>query len=72
MQIAAISAQGPAQGAAQPKVNIPQPPEFTACVADKKKTSPKPPKGQPQPKDSDFKAQCSRSTTACATRSCSC
>jgi foldase protein PrsA len=58
MQIAAISAQGPAQGAAKPKVNVPQPPEYTACVADKKKTSPKPPKGQPQPKDSDFKAQC--------------
>jgi len=58
MQIAAISSQGPAQGSARPKVNIPQPPEFTACVADKKKTSPKPPKGQPQPKDSDFKAQC--------------
>ena len=58
MRIAAISAQGPAQGSATPKPKIPQPPEFTACVADKKKTSPKPAKGQPAPKDSDFKAQC--------------
>ena len=58
MQIAAISAQGPAQGAAKPKVSIPQPPEFTQCVADKKKTQPKAAKGQPQPKDADLKAQC--------------
>src|SRR3712207_8829722 len=48
MQIAAISAQGPAQGGAKPAVQIPQPPEFTDCVANKKKTQPKAPKGQPQ------------------------
>jgi foldase protein PrsA len=59
MRIAAISSQGPApEGDAPPKVNIPQPPEFTACVADKQKTSPKPPKGQPKPTDDQFKAQC--------------
>ncbi|HEX8205040.1 MAG TPA: peptidyl-prolyl cis-trans isomerase [Solirubrobacteraceae bacterium] len=59
MRIAAISSQGPApEGDAPPKVNIPQPPEFTACVADKKKTSPKPAKGQPKPTDDQFKAQC--------------
>ena len=58
MQIAAISAQGPAQGGAAPKVQLPQPPEFTACVAQKKKTQPKAPKGQPQPKDTDLKKQC--------------
>src|SRR5688500_18877190 len=41
MRIAAISSQGPApDGDAPPKVNIPAPPEFTACVADKKKTAP--------------------------------
>jgi foldase protein PrsA len=39
-------------------VKIPQPPEFTSCVAQKRKTTPKPAKGQPQPKESDFKAQC--------------
>jgi foldase protein PrsA len=37
---------------------IPQPPEFTACVATKKKTAPKPAKGQPKPTDATFKAQC--------------
>src|SRR5918992_472492 len=48
MRIAAISAQGPApEGDAAPKVNIPQPPEFTACIGEKKKTAPKPAKGQP-------------------------
>ena len=58
MQIAAISSQGPPQGAARPKVSIPQPPDFAECVAQRKKTSPKPAKGQPQPKESDLKAQC--------------
>ena len=58
MKIAAISAQGPAQGENAPAVKIPQPPEYTECVAEKKKTAPKPPKGQPAPKDSDFKEQC--------------
>src|SRR5687767_10763833 len=59
MRIAAISAQGPQQQAGkEPAVQIPQPPEFTQCVANKKKTAPKPAKGQPKPKDSDFKAQC--------------
>jgi foldase protein PrsA len=58
MNIAAISNQGPAQGETAPKVEIPVPPDFTKCVADKKKSAPKPPKGQPEPKDSDFKAQC--------------
>ncbi|HEV2062736.1 MAG TPA: peptidyl-prolyl cis-trans isomerase, partial [Solirubrobacteraceae bacterium] len=59
MRIAAISSQGPApEGEAAPKVNIPQPPDFTACIAEKKKTAPKPPKGQPQPTDDQFKAQC--------------
>ncbi len=34
------------------------PPAFTACVASKKKTAPKPAKGQPQQTDAQFKAQC--------------
>jgi foldase protein PrsA len=58
MRIAAISSQGPATGDTPPPVKIPQPPEFTDCVAEKKKTSPKPAKGQPTPSDKDFKAQC--------------
>src|SRR3954454_3758131 len=40
------------------KAAIPQPPEFTACVANKKKTAPAPAKGQPKPTDATFKAQC--------------
>jgi foldase protein PrsA len=40
-----------------PKVDY-SPPEFTACVANKKKTAPKPAKGQPQQTDAQFKTQC--------------
>jgi foldase protein PrsA len=58
MQIAAISSQGAAAGANAPKPQIPVPPDYTACVANKKKTAPKPAKGQPQPSDADYKAQC--------------
>ena len=59
MNVAAISAQGPAQGgAAAPKAQIPDAPEYTKCVANKMKTAPKPAKGQPKPKEADFKAQC--------------
>jgi len=59
MNVAAISAQGPAQGGkAAPKPQIPDAPKYTKCIANKKKTAPKPAKGQPKPKDSDFKAQC--------------
>lgn len=59
MNVAAISAQGPAAGGkAAPKAQIPDAPEYTQCIANKKKTAPKPAKGQPQPKDADFKAQC--------------
>jgi foldase protein PrsA len=33
-------------------------PEFSACVANKRKTAPKPAKGQPKVTDAQFKAQC--------------
>lgn len=59
MNVAAISAQGPAAGGKPaPKAQIPDAPEYTQCIANKKKTAPKPAKGQPQPKDADLKAQC--------------
>ncbi len=58
LKIAAISSQGPAQGDKAPAVNIPKPPEFTECVAAKKKAAPKPAKGQPAPSDDEFKRQC--------------
>lgn len=38
--------------------SVPQPPDFTACIAQLKKTSPKPAKGQKAPTDAQFKAQC--------------
>jgi foldase protein PrsA len=58
MRIAAISAKGPVEGDKPPAVNIPSPPDYKDCVAEKQKTSPKPPKGQPKPTDEQFKAQC--------------
>ncbi|MDQ5807518.1 MAG: peptidyl-prolyl cis-trans isomerase, partial [Actinomycetota bacterium] len=58
MKIAAISAQGPAADGAAPDPKIPVPPDFKACVDEKTKTAPKPPKGQPKPTAEQFKAQC--------------
>ena len=61
LQIAAISSQAqtnPPQGNQRPKANIPDAPNFTRCIAEKKKTAPAPAKGQPQPTDAQFKAQC--------------
>jgi foldase protein PrsA len=55
LQVAARSSQPPGAGA-QP--SIPDPPNFTKCVAAKEKTAPKPPKGQPKPSSAQFKAQC--------------
>ena len=51
--IAASTSQ--AQGAAKVAYT---PPDYAACVATKKKTAPKPAKGQPQQTDAQFKTQC--------------
>src|SRR3954470_2595730 len=58
LKVAAASSQQsePGQKAATPQ--IPQPPDFAACVANKQKTQPKPAKGQPKPTAAQFKAQC--------------
>jgi foldase protein PrsA len=37
---------------------VPDPPNYTACIANKKKTAPKPAKGQPKPTDAQLKTQC--------------
>ncbi|HEV2999595.1 MAG TPA: peptidyl-prolyl cis-trans isomerase [Solirubrobacteraceae bacterium] len=58
MRIAAISARGPVEGDKPPAVKIPQPPDFKDCVAEKTRTAPKPPKGQPKPTPEQLKAQC--------------
>jgi foldase protein PrsA len=44
-------------------VSIPKPPEFTGCIANKKKTAVKPAKGQPAPTDATYKAQCEQEYT---------
>ncbi len=51
--IAASTSQ--AQGSAKVAYT---PPAYAACVASKKKTAPKPAKGQPQQTDAQFKTQC--------------
>ncbi len=63
MSVAAISAAGQTDPTAQakgikPKVTIPEPPDFKACIATKAKAAPKPAKGQPKPTDTQFKQQC--------------
>jgi parvulin-like peptidyl-prolyl isomerase len=59
LQIAAISQQGaPQQQGKRPTVKIPQPPDFTACVAGKRASAPKPAKGKPGPTTADFRKQC--------------
>jgi foldase protein PrsA len=37
---------------------VPDPPNFTKCIANKKKTAAKPAKGQPNPTDATYKKQC--------------
>src|SRR4051812_33746606 len=37
---------------------VPDPPAYTSCVAQKRKTTPKPGKGQPKVSDAQLKAQC--------------
>jgi foldase protein PrsA len=61
MTVAAISSQGQqaqTTGATPPKVSIPVPPDFKACIANKAKTAPKPAKGQPEPTTAQYKTQC--------------
>jgi foldase protein PrsA len=49
-----VASKAGGQGAA----TAPKPPKFTACVAQKRKTTPKPAKGQPKVTDGQLKAQC--------------
>ena len=63
LEVAATSAAAQADPAAaqsgkKPVVNLPQPPEFAQCVANKKKTAPTPAKGRPATKDSEYVEQC--------------
>jgi len=58
MQVAAISSQGQLPGQKKATAQVPQPPDFADCVAQKQKTAPTPAKGQPKPTTEQFKAQC--------------
>ena len=50
-----VAARSSGQGA---NAKAPVPPDFTACVAQKRKTTPKPAKGQPKVTDEQLKTQC--------------
>src|SRR3954469_15241418 len=41
-----------------PHASVPDPPDYTQCVAQKRKTAPKPAKGQPKQTDAQLKTQC--------------
>src|SRR5919198_522584 len=47
-----------ARTSGQPNAKAPDPPDYAACVADKRKTAPKPGKGQPKTTDAQLKTQC--------------
>jgi len=50
-----VAARSSGQGA---NAAVPKPPEYTECIANKRKTTPKPAKGQPKVTDSQLKTQC--------------
>ena len=60
MQIAAVSQAGQTNpnSSTAPKVTIPDPPDFTKCVAGKKASAAAPAKGQPEPTEAQLKGQC--------------
>jgi foldase protein PrsA len=47
-----------AKSSGQPGTVVPDPPDYAKCVAAKRKTTPKPGKGQPKVTDAQLKAQC--------------
>ena len=58
MKIITISQASQTNPNAAKTAAVPDPPDYTKCVAAKKKTAPKPAKGQPEPTDAQFKTQC--------------
>jgi foldase protein PrsA len=47
-----------AKSSGQPNASVPDAPEYTRCVENKRKTAPKPAKGQPKTTDTQLKQQC--------------
>jgi foldase protein PrsA len=65
MQIAATgNAQQAQTGGATAKGVVPDAPNFTKCIASKRKTTPKPAKGQPNVTDASLKTQCKTEYTS--------
>jgi foldase protein PrsA len=62
LKVAATSQQQ--QSGATGAVTLPDPPNYTKCIANKKKTATKPAKGQPNPTDKTYKSQCAQEYTA--------
>ena len=58
MRIITISQASQTNPNAAKTAAVPDAPDFVKCVAAKKKTAPKPAKGQPEPTDAQFKTQC--------------
>ncbi len=59
MQIAAVSSAGQTSTTGTtPKAQVPDAPNFTKCVAQKKATAAKPAKGTPEPTPAQLKGQC--------------
>jgi foldase protein PrsA len=48
----------------QPSATVPDPPNYQKCVAQKRKTAPKPGKGQPKVTDASLKKQCQQEYTS--------
>jgi foldase protein PrsA len=47
-----------ARTSGQPNTKVPDPQDYTACIAQERKTAPKPAKGQPKTTDAQLKTQC--------------
>jgi len=58
MKIITISQASQTNPNAAKTAAVPDPPDYAKCVAAKKKTAPKPAKGQPETTDAQFKTQC--------------
>jgi parvulin-like peptidyl-prolyl isomerase len=58
MRIITISQASQTNPNAAKTAAVPDSPDFVKCVAQKKKTAPKPAKGQPETTDAQFKTQC--------------
>jgi foldase protein PrsA len=65
MKIAAVSQAGQAAGqSGTPKAVVPDAPDFTKCIANKKATAAKPAKGVPEPTEAQLKGQCQQEYNA--------